>query len=258
MTSALLCTTRKEVEAWAVEHDLADTVDYTSIDPRLAGVINAVVFESIRDFPKIRPLLKYLGCVRGHARRRRELVGRSRAELAASSGPLRRSSPKFRPIRFAIAWVSTNDPFLTGLCLASNAWRSVGPYWDRSLFCQDTVPVGSLTKAWEIGYHECAHLIDQVYGISRQLLPMRLAAETPKASMRTEISAYAGKNRLEFVAECWAEFKTRAFPRRYARTVADFILAHAERPADASDRYSTTTDVPIATVTPSQMVPQPA
>lgn len=203
--------TVKEAEAWALENNIADKVDWTGVPQKSIPFINEfqkILLQYEREYPRIRKFFEFIGTIQ------------NRDKLLKSKG----FKHFLKTGNNTIARTMTLD--LEGITWNVNHIKNIERL--EKIIIENGkngfFPKGSNSIKWLID-HEMAHVLDNVYGIDvatkwhALIVPMNLNY----FKVKNGLSEYATTNRREMMAEAWSEGVNSNKPREIAVVITKFI-----------------------------------
>mgnify|MGYP003631891629 CR=1 FL=1 len=233
----------KDAATWAKARGYAKTVDFGKLDASVANEINKSAWEHQRDFPE---LFKDLGFIGSGQVNNREITKRIfDAELRSAQAFFKQETPAQHIARakrrtktqkmsgeFAHSVGKLNGDLFKGTDGVSfnEKWgQKSGIGKMESALIRDAksgfspISVDTVKATMD---HELGHQLDNLLKLSAdsEIFDAR-AAWIKAGNTRETLGGYAMKNKAEFIAEAWAEYRNNPKPRATAKKVGDIINA---------------------------------
>jgi SPP1 gp7 family putative phage head morphogenesis protein len=227
--------TGKDAARWAVENGLADRADYTGIKAEVANAFNRSLFDHLQEFPELRKNQKFVGTGQAQFAAWRDDAVDKRVERlrplypGADEQTLRENAERgvkklrMKPGTWAHSWA---QPDFSGIAVNRKFGADVDTFklqLARNVETGYHPPGGDTIRS--VVDHELGHQLDNLLGLSKDAEIQQLYLDALKAGIKTQLSAYAGKNRQEFIAEAWSEALNNPQPRAVATRIAEIIRA---------------------------------
>ncbi|GHT99969.1 hypothetical protein AGMMS49960_06810 [Betaproteobacteria bacterium] len=225
--------TAKQAAEWAVRNNLADAADYTGITTEVANAWNRSMWEHCRDFPELRKNQQFIGTTQAlyqldYERRLEEEAVKLAAILDIPHDEAIAAAKNFVTLKKVPegAYALSFSGGKSGNGITVNAIYGNAP--DRFLrdVSNDVAskwhPVGT-GNIKAIADHELGHQLDALLGLQADADVVKLYNETMKQGVGDQVSLFAGENINEFIAECWAEFRSNPSPRPAARSLGEIL-----------------------------------
>jgi hypothetical protein len=241
---------------WAVDHAIASMASYKGAELGVANEWNRVIYENLRDFPRLRDGLQFIGTTQERQRKYVELYMKEHeAEIAKSAKSYGMPEERYREIikKRAVraagktpghAWAyATSDPLTAGIDVNTNYGKDEALLTKSIKYCVGVKfhPVGCDSIKAVID-HELGHRLDALLGwISEkpefEEVSYKYVNELAKAQgirmvhldpayrklVTDELSEYALENRKEFLAEAWSEYRNNPNPRPLAKKIGELV-----------------------------------
>jgi SPP1 gp7 family putative phage head morphogenesis protein len=222
-------STVREAAKWAVANDLADMSSYKGASVEVANEWNRGVYEHVQQFPELRKNFKFIGTTQ---ERQRKYVELRLAELkqrhpnmpdASLRRMAKREAGKTPSNWFAY---SIRDRHTSGVSVNSAWGKDPDKFMDALQRSVRTGfhPVGCDTVKSVID-HEIGHQLDGLLGIRDSSALQEIITEAVRdgRSISSGLSEYAMKDKAEFIAEGWAEYRNNPEPRILAKKIGELI-----------------------------------
>lgn len=246
----------KEAESFAKRH-LADNVNFKGSNIEVVNEANEAYYQHMQDFPKFgrrdfwgttQERYRYGVDIYSEALQKRyeKIFGKNSIQ-ATKEYAIKKSRSAFSNWRTGQnVWAnstegilgSTNKEFAllegkgNGIAL-NQTWASKPDRFKESLVknCElEFHPLGCNTIK-SIVDHELGHQLDDLLKLKKneKILKIRSDIINSDTTIQEAVSAYAGNNINEFIAECWAEYRNNKQCRPTAKAVAEIIIEEYEK-----------------------------
>lgn len=223
--------TAKAAGQWAVENDLVDYADYSGVKPEVANAFNESLLRHISEFPALRTNQQFIGTAQAQFSRWYDMKVAEKSSEYIQAGMTEEQAIRYakrvvrKPRTPGNAWAhSWMQDGVRGVAV-NKKWGSSPAQLkyslEKSLASQFHPPGCDSIKS--IIDHELGHQLDGLLGLDKDPEVVALFDEALKKGIKQEVSAYAGYNIKEFIAEAWSEFQNNSAPRLYARRIAGIV-----------------------------------
>lgn len=221
--------TIQEANQWALSNNLADMVSYKGSSVEVANAWNKSIFEHLQQFPELRENFKFIGTTQERQRKYVELRVAQLQERypSHSRDRLMEIAKREAGKTPGNVWAYANFDDLTKGVQVNSKFASNLPLFQSGLdqcVVNKYHPVGCNTVKSVID-HEIGHQLDKLLNIRTSQEFQRLIFEVQQSGqlVTDQLSRYATKSRMEFIAEAWAEYRNNPEPRDIAKSIGQLI-----------------------------------
>lgn len=238
--------TVKEAEEWARANNLADVIDYKNLDIEAINVLNERLFETSKNYPKVRGIFEFVGSFDGYKKHlfdnNIEWLLKHNIELNKGKNvtvaQIERSVKTYLRKEIRKLHKPGVMAFATDIDTRAGALRKAAGLVINNLNSnaqgiKARVALGKASGGFsktaggrEIRHvidHELGHNIDHAYNIRESEEFNKVYASLSAEDIQKGVGKYALENKAEFLAEAYTEYINSDSPRKLARTVGKIV-----------------------------------
>ena len=225
--------TPKEAEKFLIENNIVDFADFGKIkDMAIINEWSSVLSNVIKEFPRLRNICKFTGSCQAQFELKyqsdvteitKNLIEQGYdSELSKTAAKDYAKKLKVNE-QLAHSW---NHEKFGGIALNENYTDNAEQLKQLLLRAESTgfFPVGCASVTYVV-QHEIGHQLDNLLDIRTAVVAQQTYNQLNKQNIiESEVSSYAATTIGEFIAECWAEFRSSSTPRITAKKIGNSII----------------------------------